>query len=152
MSATLMSSCESQAVKNLKKQVEITNAQCPLNGGSGGDLISVKYDEKHNQVAFYWSINEDFATIDFLRTSEEDVRNQIKLMFQDNSAREMLKELIKAGASLNLVYKSPSTGKTAQFLLSLEDLKDIQNAKEYIEELEEQKLKDSQKSKAIESL
>lgn len=99
-----------------------------MNGGSAGDLISVKYDEKLNQVAFYWSLNEDLASIDFLKQSAEDVRNQLRLLFQENSARQMLKDIIRAEASLNIVYKSPSSGKTAQFLLSLEDLKDIQNA------------------------
>ena len=126
--ASFLSSCEDKAITNLKKQVAMTNSQCPINGGSAGDLISVKYNEKDNIVGFYWAINEESTTIDFLRTSEEDVRNQLKLMFQERSSREMLKDLVKAQASLNIVYKSPSTGKTVQFLLSKDDLSEIQNS------------------------
>ena len=61
ISALVFTSCEDRYVTNLKKQVKIANASCPINYGIGGDLLSMKYDEKGNQVLMYFSVNEDIA-------------------------------------------------------------------------------------------
>lgn len=48
-------------------------------------------------------------------------------MFQQETSREMLKDMVNAKAGLVLTYKLPSTGKTARFDIPYEELKEIKD-------------------------
>ena len=40
--------------------------------GIGGDLLSIKYQEKENRVILYYSVNEELGGSLFLKKNKED--------------------------------------------------------------------------------
>lgn len=66
-----MTSCENTNITKLKKEVAVANAGCPINMGIGGDLLSIRYQEKENRVILYYSINEDLGGALFLKKNKE---------------------------------------------------------------------------------
>ena len=66
-----MTSCEDANVTKLKKEVAVANASCPINMGIGGDLLSIKYQEKGNRVILYYSINENLGGALFLKKNKK---------------------------------------------------------------------------------
>lgn len=123
----MFTSCEDRYVTNLKKQVKIANASCPINYGIGGDLLSMKYDEKGNQVLMYFSVNEDIAGGIFLKENQENVKKQLRLSFSNNEAKQIVKDIVNAKSGITAIYKTPSTGKTVKISLSYDELKDIKD-------------------------
>lgn len=121
------SSCENANVTKLKKQVASLNAMCPINAGVGGDFLSIKYNEKDQNVYMYFASNEQFGNQFFLKENRENVLTNLKLMFQNDDSREMLKDIVNAKAGVVITYKLPSTGKTARFEIPYEELKDMKN-------------------------
>ena len=122
-----MTSCEDANVTKLKKQVAVANADCPVNMGVIGDLLSIKYQEKENRVILYYSINEEISGALFLKSNKAKLHQQFRISFSKNSNQQMLKDIVDAKASLMMIYKSPSSGKTIKFELPYEDLKAIQS-------------------------
>lgn len=125
--ALSFSSCENPNVKNLKEQVSSLNALCPINSGVSGDFLSVKYNEKDKNVYMYFAINEKFGSQFYFKESRENVLTNLKLMFQSDDARDMLRDIVKAKAGLVITYKMASTGKTARFEIPYEELKEIKD-------------------------
>lgn len=123
----MFTSCEDRNVTNLKKQVKIANASCPINYGIGGDLLSIKYDEKGNQVLMYFSVNEDISGGIFLKENQENVKKQLRLSFSNNDAKQIVKDIVNAKAGITAIYKTPSTGKTVKISLSYAELKEIKD-------------------------
>ncbi len=120
LSLIAMTSCENANVTKLKKQVASLNALCPINAGVGGDFLSIKYNENDKMSI---CIGSQF----FLKENRENVLTNLKLMFQNDDSREMLKDIVNAKAGLVITYKLPSTGKTARFEIPYEDLKEMDN-------------------------
>lgn len=120
-------SCENENVKRLKHEIEAADKQCPVNMGMMGDVLSMKYDEKAKEVQLYFSINDDMLSIEALKNNEQMALQSMKLSFSKGESREMLKQMIKAGAGLSITYKSAYTGKSFRVNLSLEDLKEIRD-------------------------
>lgn len=118
-------SCEDGNVTKLKKEVATLNAMCPINAGVGGDFLSIKYNEKDKNVYMYFASNEQFGSQFFLKENRTNVLTNLKLMFQNDDSREMLKDIVNAKAGLVVTYKMPSTGKTARFDIPYEELKEI---------------------------
>lgn len=127
LSLIAMTSCEDANVTRLKKQVASLNALCPINAGVGGDFLSIKYNENDKNVYMYFASNEQFGSQFFLKENRENVLTNLKLMFQNEDSREMLKDIVNAKAGLVITYKLPSTGKTARFEIPYEDLKEMKN-------------------------
>lgn len=126
---TLLSciSCEEGNVTKLKKEVASLNAMCPINAGVGGDFLSIKYNEKDKNVYMYFASNEQFGSQFFLKENRTNVLTNLKLMFQNDDSREMLKDIVNDKAGLVVTYKMPSTGKTARFDIPYEELKEIKD-------------------------
>ena len=126
---TLLSctSCEDRNVTKLKKEVATLNAMCPINAGVGGDFLSIKYNEKDKNVYMYFASNEQFGSQFFLKENRTNVLTNLKLMFQSDASREMLKDIVNAKAGLVVTYKMPSTGKTARVDIPYEELKEIKD-------------------------
>lgn len=127
LSVLSFSSCEDTNVTKLKKEVVSLNALCPINAGVGGDFLSIKYNENDKNVYMYFASNEQFGSQFFLKENRENVLTNLKLMFQNDDSREMLKDIVNAKAGLVITYKLPSTGKTARFEIPYEDLKEMKN-------------------------
>ncbi len=122
-----LTGCENENVKKLRHEIAVANASCPISYGIGGDLLSVKYQEKENNVLLYYSINEEYASHIFLKNNRDNMMKQFRLMLADREAQEMLKVIVNANAGITVILKTPSTGKTVKFSLSNEDLKEIEN-------------------------
>lgn len=122
-----ITSCENSSVTKLKREVVSLNAMCPISGGISGDFLSIKYNEKDGNVYMYFASNEQFGSQFFLKENRENVLTNLKLMFQQESSREMLKDMVNAKAGLVITYKMPSNGKTARFDIPYEELKEIKN-------------------------
>ncbi|MBO4851981.1 MAG: hypothetical protein J5529_13940 [Prevotella sp.] len=121
-------SCENPHIAKLKKEVEQTNAYCPINGGISGDLLSVTYNQDLNDVKFYWSLNEEYGSLMLLKQNKEYIYSNMKLMLKNSESNAILKDLVAAKASLTLIYKTSSSGKTVTFNLSNEELEKIYNS------------------------
>lgn len=122
-----VTSCENENVKRLKHEIEVADKQCPVNMGMMGDMLSMKYDEKAKEVQLYFSLHDDMISIEALKNNEQMALQSMKLSFSKGESREMLKQMIKAGAGLSITYKSASTGKNFKVKLSLDDLKEIRD-------------------------
>lgn len=120
-----MTSCENSNVTKLKREVTSLNAMCPISAGISGDFLSIKYNEKDGNVYMYFASNEQFGSQFFLKENRENVLTNLKLMFQQDSSREMLNDMVNAKAGLVITYKMPSNGKTARFEISYEELKEL---------------------------
>lgn len=120
-----LTSCEDANITKLKKEVAVTNYSCPINMGIGGDLLSIKYQEKENRVILYYSINEDLGGALFLKKNKEKLQQQFRLSFSKSESQQMLKNVINAKASMMMIFKAPSSGKTIKFELPYEELKEM---------------------------
>lgn len=118
-------SCENGNITRLKKEIAVANAGCPINMGIGGDLLSIKYQEKENRVIFYYSINEELGAGLFLKKNKEKLHQQFRLSFSKSESQQMLKDIVNAKASLMMIYKAPSSGKTVKFELPYDELKEM---------------------------
>lgn len=119
--------CENENVAKLKREIEAVDKQCPINLGIMGDMLSLKYDEKAKEVLMYFSLNEDAISIEALMGNEQMALKSMKLSFSRDESKETLEQMINAGASLSITYKSASTGKSFKVSLTLDELKEIQN-------------------------
>lgn len=125
LSLIAMTSCENANVTKLKKEVATANAGCPINMGIGGDLLSIKYQEKENRVIFYYSVNEELGGSLFLKKNKDKLLQQFRLSFSKSESQQILKDVVNAKASLMMIYKAPSSGKTVKFELPYEELKEL---------------------------
>lgn len=122
-----ITSCENGNVTKLKKEIHSADAVCPISYGLGGDLISIKYHEKDNMVLMYYSLNEELSSHVFLKQNKDNMMKQFRLSLSHDNSRQMLKDIVNAKASLMVIYKTPSTGKTIKFSLPYEELKEIKD-------------------------
>lgn len=122
-----ITSCENGNVTKLKKEIHSADAVCPISYGLGGDLISIKYHEKDNMVLMYYSLNEELSSHVFLKQNKDNMMKQFRLSLSQDNSRQMLKDIVNAKASLMVIYKTPSTGKTIKFSLPYEELKEIKD-------------------------
>lgn len=120
-----VTSCENGNITKLKKEIAVANASCPINMGIGGDLLSIKYQQKENRVIFYYSINEELGAGLFLKKNKEKLHQQFRLSFSKSESQQMLKDIVNAKASLMMIYKAPSSGKTVKFELPYDELKEM---------------------------
>ncbi len=127
ISIFVVTSCQDGNVTKLKKEIHAADAVCPISYGLGGDLISIKYHEKDNTVLMYYSLNEEMSSHVFLKQNKENMMKQFRLSLSHDNSQQMLKDIVNAKASLMVIYKTPSTGKTIKFSLPYEELKEIKN-------------------------
>lgn len=127
ISLILFTGCENGNVTKLKKEIHAADAVCPISYGLGGDLISIKYHEKDNKVLMYYSLNEEMSSHVFLKQNRDNMMKQFRLSLSHDNSRQMLKDIVNAKASLMVIYKTPSTGKTIKFSLPYEELKEIKD-------------------------
>lgn len=117
--------CENENVKKLKKEIAVADASCPINMGIVGDLLSIKYQEEENRVIFYYSVNEELGGGLFIKKNKEKLLQQFRLSFSKSESQQMLKDVVNAKASLMIIFKAPSSGKTVKFEIPYEELKEL---------------------------
>ena len=87
--------------------------------------MSIKYQENENRVLIYISLNEDIAGHVFLKHNKANMQRQVRLTMSGKAPRDLLDDIINAKASLMIIYKESSTGKTVKTALSFEELQEI---------------------------
>ena len=122
-----ITNCENGNVTKLQKEIHSVDAVCPISYGLSGDLLSIKYHEKDNMVLMYYSLNEEMSSHVFLKQNKDNMMKQLRLSLSHDKSRQMLKDMVNAKASLMVIYKTPSTGKTIKFTLPYEELKEIKD-------------------------
>lgn len=122
-----LTGCENANITKLKKEIHSADAVCPISYGLAGDLVSIKYHEKDNMVLMYYSLNEELSSHVFLKQNKDNMMKQFRLSLSQDDSRQMLKDIVNAKASLMVIFKAPSTGKTIKFSLPYEDLKKIKD-------------------------
>lgn len=127
-SLIVITSCEDANVTKLKKEINTANLSCPISMGISGDLISIKYYEKNNSVLLYYSLNEDIAGAVFLKKNKDNMMKQFRLLLSNKESMQLVKDMVNAKASLMIIYKTPSTGKTVKFSVPYEELKEIKES------------------------
>ena len=121
----IIAGCEDANVTKLKNEINAANSSCPISMGISGDLISIKYYEKNNSVLLYYSLNEDIAGAVFLKKNKDSMMKQFRLLLSNKESMKLVKDMVNAKASLMIIYKTPSTGKTVKFSVPFEELKEI---------------------------
>lgn len=118
--------CRSEKVNKLKAVIEEANKECPVDLGEFGEISSLEFDDDAMEVQIHSTINEAVVSIDQLKgANNETARAQLRLLFSKGSAREMLDQIVDAGAGLSAIYKGDTSGETVKVTLSHDDLKDI---------------------------
>ena len=125
ISILAITGCQNGNVAKLKKEIAVANASCPINMGIGGDLLSIKYQENENRVILYYSVNEELGGGLFLKKNKDKFHQQFRLSFSKSESQQMLKDIVNAKASLMIIYKAPSSGKTVKFELPYEELREM---------------------------
>lgn len=134
ISIVFLSCCSDGNVTKLKTQIHLADIDCPINMGIAGDLVSIKYNEKDNNVILYFSINEEYAGPSLFKNNKDRLIKQFKLSLANEESRQLITDIVNARASITAVYKSNSTGKARTISLSYEDLKDLKDS--YLSERE----------------
>lgn len=124
----MFTGCDVNKMK-INKIVEATNELCPINMGISGDLLSIKYDKRSNEVQYYYSLNEEKTlSIDFIAKHKITVLKYIKLSLNKSENKDFLNLLIAAKSTIKTTYKSSSTGRTTEIFISPHDLININDS------------------------
>ena len=119
----MMASCAGDSV--LKQQIESGKKHCPMNLGMAGQLTSMSYNDKDHEVDFVITLNKQVMTIKDLEADPEIARQSMRLALSKGDMNKLLKMMVDADASLNIVYKN--RGSKDEFTLNFPaaDLKQI---------------------------
>lgn len=128
-SAAFAVSCNRQQKANqneLKKLVEKENSSCPIQRPPFGTLNSVDYDQEKNEVSFNLSVNDAHMDFSFDNKEHEKLmKESFGLVFVASDAKEFLKHVKKAEASVAVVLKSNVSGKRMTLSYSPKEVADI---------------------------
>lgn len=128
-SASFAVSCNRQqkAYQNeLKKIVEKENSSCPIQHPPFGTLNSVDYDQEKNEVSFNLSVNDAHMDFSFDNKEHEKLmKESFGLVFVASDAKEFMKHVKKAEASVAVVMKSNVSGKRLTLSYSPKEVADI---------------------------
>lgn len=122
-------SCVNQNVLKLKNIVDSIDAACPVPIGSAGRFESIRYNEEENKIFIKISTTDEFAYQFLDDRNKENIRNNLKMLFLDNSNQDLCKAIVNAGAALNVTYTLPSTGQSVIFELSSSELNELKDSK-----------------------
>ena len=142
-----LAGCGNFAKEKVKKEVAELNRQCPQDMGLLGELTGASYDEAENSVNFYYTVSEEFSSIEDLRQNEETMTNSMKLAFSQGEMKEISKELIIAGSVLKIHFISEKNPEDKMVLtLTTDELKDASDSKMSDSEIQRQLFENQVKS------
>lgn len=125
----VITGCEDRNVSALKKAVESANAACPIDYGSGGCFVSIKYNKIENQVTAQVVMSDDVFEFLFADENHDKIKNNVRLMLtiDDEDCKKLLEVLVNAKAGLTFIYKSTPSSKTANISLTYQELLYVKN-------------------------
>lgn len=114
----VLSSC---AENKLKMAVKSGNKECPISLGMTGELTNLFYED--NTVKFLFTMDEQFIDIDKMNSDPETMKASAMASMRSEKSRKLADMVIDAGADIRIVYKGKTTGKTAELVLTADELK-----------------------------
>lgn len=119
-------SCNSSK-KDLKLEIEEVNDECPLDLGLVGEISSVDYDEKTDEVVMTMTINKDLP----LKLSAlKQLKNTMKRSVLGNWAKSesslvLIEKIADADAKFTIVMQTADTNESLKIKISKKEVKDI---------------------------
>lgn len=109
----------------LRKQIESGKKVCPMNMGPAGQLTTMDYDSDSRTVKFMITLNKSFADVKDLKADPDNARTSMALVLGKGDMNKLLKMMVEADASLQVVYKN--RGGSDEFVLDFpaSELKEI---------------------------
>ncbi|MGM9844818.1 MAG: hypothetical protein ACI30K_01115 [Muribaculaceae bacterium] len=118
----VITGCEDRNVSALKKAVESANAECPIDFGTGGCLVSIKYNKIENQVTAQTVASDEAFEFLFPDENRDKIKKNVRLMLATEDYKELLEDLVNAKAGLTYIFKSTPSSKTVSISLTYQDL------------------------------
>lgn len=122
MALSFLASCNEQK-KELKKQVEKFNNECPIPLGDIGSLNSMSYNDEFVEIKF--TSNETFAPISSLSNHPQEVKEMLAMGLTKNSSRKLIDLIISANTSFKTVFVGSQTGQRAEFNFTTNELSGV---------------------------
>jgi hypothetical protein len=120
-----MTACENPMINELKQLVKEMDEQCPINLGSMGDIVHVKFDADKREMQWYYAINEDMMTIDAMSKNSQLAKKSFKISLSRPEQKKHIDMLAKHGVGFKAVFKGNTSGKTFTVECTSKDLKDV---------------------------
>lgn len=114
---------EDAASKKLRQEIESADANCPANVGMMGQIEGMKYDEEARKVTMTMILNEEVAELELLR-NHPDPLGIMKMSTSVGDSKNMLQDIVDAGAGLTIVVKGSRTGDRFEIKATEDDLRD----------------------------
>ena len=139
MGALLLTGCESQSLSKLKSKIRVTSAECPVSNSEAGTLKSINYSDADNAVVAEWEINDELTSIEALDEDTAILNQQTKLFLQSDALDNMLNDIVKAAAGLNVTFVDAMSGHKAAFKFAPAQVKSLRD-EPYISEDAQKKI------------
>ena len=110
--------------KLLQSQIELTNAQLPMDLGSG--MVNTKLVRQGDYVIYYYKCDEDLLDIEQMQANIPLMQNLIvdELNNNNDPTFNMFKKMCKdANVGIGYYYVGDKSGKIAKVLIPVKDLK-----------------------------
>ncbi len=128
--ALMLSSCENAARKALALSIEQQQKTLPVSLGSLGSFTTLSYDEADNTVTMGYEINENIRTIENIAKSDTQQRQYLTSFLKSDDIKPMTALLVKADASLEIIFRGIQSNEEYTIHFSADDLKKINDAPE----------------------
>lgn len=127
--ATVMASCgSSEAQQNLRDEVEIAKADCPIHIADGITIDSIDY--KRDLVTYYTSVTGDLIQLKTLREESDLIDRMIYEAIKNSDSPEIRSQLDmckKADAKIVFVFSNPA-GDTFDITIDPKEFENSANA------------------------
>lgn len=121
-----MASCRGAAKQNLQKEVQAANVVCPFSVGMVGDITSITYDEKSNEVGYEVLVAENIPfNISALNRIKFIVKKIMLESLMDSRSQMLVKMMADADAKLTYTYKSADYNVILKIEITESEVKDV---------------------------
>lgn len=117
-------SCGNPERNRLRLNVEQLNAECPLSMGEIGVMESTRYNADKNIVTFTYALADENLNLKGLAQASEH-QKLVLGAFLRTDGKEILDMLVKADASLELVYKAMRSRDSVSVTLWPDELREM---------------------------
>lgn len=123
--ALCFTACTNTARTQLRITAEQVNRQCPVELGGGVSLDNLRYDSDDNKLVISYGTDESISGIDNLRNAAKEQRRFIANLFMKNDNPEFVKQIIKAEAGIEVIFKGKVSGDSLSIYFPSEEIKEI---------------------------
>lgn len=102
-------------------EIELTDAQLPINMGMLGEMVSMSYNDENETVDVEVRVAES-NYVDMMKKNAELAKNSIMLTFAKSDKEYFLNNMVDAGLGTVYIYKAPTGNKELRIEISNEEL------------------------------